>query len=178
MKTQITSLLAGLFLLVAAGCDEGPVGPPGPPGSPGNANVFSFNFIFSFDAAVFNGAVASQQFDVPEITPSVVDGGAVLLYFRDQGTWTALPFTVGVESNDLAAVDYTFTMGYGYDDSFLEVFVEASTDADVVWDDILTLLPASYDMKIVIIDGFVLGKNLDLDLRDYEAVKTYFGLPN
>ena len=69
-------------------------------------------------------------------------------------------------------------MGYGYDDDFLEVFIEASTNADVVWDDILTLLPASYDMKIVIIDGFVLGKNLDLDLRDYEAVKTYFGLTN
>ena len=102
----------------------------------------------------------------------------MLIYFRDQGTWTALPFTVGVESSDLAAVDYTFTMGYAYDDAFLEVFVEASTDDDVVWDDILALLPQSYDMKIVIIDGFFAGKNLNLDLRDYEAVKTYFGLKN
>ena len=176
MKTQITSLLAGLFLLVATGCDEGIVGPEGPPGPPGNANVFAFNVTFSFDDAVFNGPVASEQFSLPEITPSVVDGGAVLVYFRDQGTWTALPFTVGVESGDLAAVDYTFTMGYAYDDGFLEVFVEASTDDDIVWDDILTLLPTNYEMKIVIIDGFVLGKNLDLDMRDYEAVKTYFGL--
>ena len=45
-------------------------------------------------------------------------------------------------------------------------------------EDILTLLPSSYDMKIVIIDGFFAGKNLDLDLRDYEAVKNYFGLKN
>ncbi len=178
MKTTITSLFLGVFLLAATGCvvDDGLVGPEGPPGPPGNANVFAFNFAFSFDRAVFNGVVASEQFDMPEITPSVVDGGAVLVYFRDQGTWTALPFTVGVESGDLAAVDYTFTMGYAYDDQFLEVFVEASTDDDVVWDDILTLLPPSYDMKVVIIDGFFAGKNLDLDLRDYEAVKNYFGL--
>ena len=113
---------------------------------------------------------------MPEITASVVDGGAVLVYFRDQSTWTALPFTVGVESSDLAAVDYTFTLGFGYDDGFLEVFVEASTDDDVVWDDILTLLPADYDMKIVIIDGFFVGKTSTLDLRDYEAVKAHFGL--
>lgn len=173
MRSLFTGALVGLFLFAATGCDEGPVGPPGPPG---NANVISFNFGFSFDQAVFNGAVASEQYDVPEISPSVVDGGAVLVYFRDQGTWTALPFTIGVESADLAAVDYTFTLGFGYDDGFLEVFVEASTDDDVVWDDILELLPPSYEMKAVIIDGFFLGKNSTLDLRDYEAVKAHFGL--
>ncbi len=178
MKTRITSVFVGLFLLAATGCVDEAIGPVGPPGPPGNANVIAFNVTFSFDRAVFNGAVASEQFDVPEITPSVVDGGAVLVYFRDQGTWTALPFTVGVESSDLAAVDYTFTMGYAYDDGFLEVFVEASTDDDIVWDDILTLLPAGYEMKVVIIDGFFVGKNSTLDLRDYEAVKAYFGLEN
>ena len=111
-------------MFAATGCDEGPVGPPGPAG---NANVISFNFNFSFDEAVFNGAVASEQYNLPEITPSVVDGGAVLVYFRDQSTWTALPFTVGVESSDFAAVDYTFTLGFGYDDGFLEVFVAAGS---------------------------------------------------
>ncbi len=173
MKSMLSSALLGLFLLVAAGCDQGPVGPPGPPG---NANVFSLNFVFSLDDATFNGPVASAQFDVAAITPSVVDNGAVLVYFRDQGTWTALPFTVGVESPDINAVDYTFTLGYGYDDAFLEVFLEASTDDPVVWDDIRAQLPPSYQMKAVIIDGFFLGKNTDLDLRDYEAVKVYFGL--
>ncbi len=174
MKTRSTTLFISVFMLAAAGCAEGPVGPPGPPGA---ANVFSFNLDFSFDRAVYNGAVASEQYDIPEITPFVVDGGAVLVYFRDQGTWTALPFTVGVESNDLAAVDYTFTMGYGFDDGFLEIFLEASTADDVVWDDILNLLPASYDIKVVVIDGFV-GKNTNLDVRDYEAVKAYYGLKN
>jgi len=176
MKISIACTALGLFMVAAAGCSDSFVGPTGPPGPPGNANVFSFNFEFALDQAVFNGAVASRQYDAPEISPSVVDGGAVLVYFRDQGTWTALPFTVGVESRDLAAVDYTFSIGYGYDDDFLEVFLEASTDDDVVWDDIVSLLPERYEMKAVIIDGFALGKNSDLDLRDYEAVKAYYGL--
>ena len=71
MKTKITSLFLGVFLLTATGCvvDDGLVGPEGPPGPPGNANVFAFNFTFSFDRAIFNGVVASEQFDMPEITP-------------------------------------------------------------------------------------------------------------
>ena len=52
-----------------------------------------------------------------------------LLFFRDQGTWTAMPYTFGVESPDLPAVDYTISMGFGYELGFLEVFYEASTDA-------------------------------------------------
>ncbi len=177
MKPKISSLFVALLVFAFAACDGGIVGPPGPPGPAGNANVFSLHFTFTPEDATFNGAVASAQFDVPAITPSVVDDGAVLLYFRDQGTWTALPFTVGVESPDLPAVDYTFTFGYGYDDAFLEVFLEASTEDDVVWDEILLdLLPPSYEMKAVIIEGFAFGKNTDLDVRDYEALKAYFGL--
>ena len=178
MHAKISSLLVALLFIVSSGCDDGPVGPPGPPGRDGNANVFSLNFEFVPAEATLNGAVASAQYDVPAITPGVVDDGAVLVYFRDQGTWTALPFTVGVEAlDDPPRVDYTFTFGYGYDDGFLEVFLEASTVDEVVLDEIvLDLLPEFYEMKAVIINGFPLGKNSDVDLRDYEAVKAYFGL--
>lgn len=173
MKSFIYTILPALIVLISAGCDSGPTGPPGPPG---NANVFSVNFDFEPAAAAFNGTVASDQFVVNAITPSVVDHGAVLLYFRDQNTWTALPFTVGIESLTMNAVDYTFTLGYGYDDGLIEVFIEASTDDDVVWDEIVALLPPFYEMKAVIIDGFAFGKKAPVDLRDYEAVKAYYGL--
>ncbi|HMB90066.1 MAG TPA: hypothetical protein VKP65_04410 [Rhodothermales bacterium] len=176
MKSLLSTFLMGFVLLLASGCDEGPVGPPGPPG---NANVFSLNFQFDYASAALNGTVVSEQFDVPDITPSVVDDGAVLVYYRFAGTWTALPYTLSVEApDDPPRVDYTATFGYAYDDQFIEVFVEASSDDPVVIQEIseTDLFIEPIEMKAVIIDGFFVGKNSDLDLRDYEAVKAYFNL--
>ena len=159
---QVVSAAALLFTLSACS-DDGPVGPPG------NANVHSVTFTFSAANADINGPVASVQFDVPSITPSVVDGGAVLVYFQEQGTWTAMPYTFAEESPDLPAVDFTITLGYGYDDEFLELFYEASTE------EVDLRLQPNRLVKAVIIDGFVLSKS-GVDVTDYDAVKRYFGL--
>lgn len=166
MKRFVTSWMF-LLVFVASGCviEEG-VGPEGPPG---NANVFSLNFEFNMADADVNGTVASVQYTVPDITPLVVDEGAVLLFFRDQGTWTALPYTFGVESPTLPAVDYTVSMGYGFDDQFLEVFYETSTESVN-----FNTLP-DRTIKAVIIDGFAFGKK-SIDLTDWNVVKEVFGL--
>lgn len=160
-----------LAVLVAAlsltACEDDVVGPPGPPG---NANVRAYTFTFTPRSAQINDAVASVQYEVPAITPLVVDEGAVLMYFRDQGTWTAMPYTFGVESADLPAVDYTVTLGFGYDDRFLEVFLEASTLAVDLRDF------EDYTVRAVIIDGFFAAKN-GIDWTDYEAVRAHFDLP-
>ena len=167
MNLGTTILATGALLFTLSACvDNGPVGPPGPPG---NANVFSATFNFRANDLVVNGPVASVQYDVPAITPGVVDDGAVLAFFQEQGTWTAMPYTFAEESPDLPAVDYTITLGYGFDDRFLELFYESSTDAVD-----LTTQPDRL-IKVVIIDGFPLGKT-GIDLRDYEAVKRYFDL--
>lgn len=170
MRRPLTTFLIAAFLLLATGCERGPAGPVGPRGSNGNANVFSTNFTFSMQDATINGTVASVQYDVPGITASVVDEGAVLLFFREQGTWTAMPYTYGVESTTVEAVDYTVALGYGYDDAFLEVFYETSIDDPSV----LNSQP-DRDIKAVIIDGFPLGKG-NVDWTNYEAVKAYFNL--
>ncbi|MEQ9104240.1 MAG: hypothetical protein RIE53_06040 [Rhodothermales bacterium] len=166
MKT--VRLFGALFLLsTLGGCViEESVGPQGPPG---NANVFTLNIPFDLDNASFNGSVASVQYDVPDLTASVVDEGAILMFFRDQGTWTAMPYTFGVESPDLPAVDYTISLGFGYEVGFLEVFYEASTEAVD-----LGALP-DRDLKLVVIDGFAFGKR-HIDLTDWEAVKAAYGL--
>lgn len=172
MNKLISPVLTAALLFLATGCivdDNGTEGPPGPQGPPGNANVFTVNFLYTMDDAVFNGNVASVQFDVPGITASVVDEGAVLLFFREQGTWTAMPYTFAVESPELPAVDYTISLGFGYDDQFLEVFYEASTE------EVALENQPDRDIKAVIIDGFPLGKQ-GIDWTDYEAVKNYFGL--
>ncbi len=171
MKTVFTTGLACTMAVLMTGCEVNTVGPEGPPGPPGNANVFTVNFSFSMADAVVNGNVASVQFDVPGLTASVVDDGAVLMFFREQDTWTAMPYTFAVESPDLPAVDYTISLGFGYDVHFLEVFYEASTDAVALEDQPDRL------MKAVIVDGFPAGK-APFDATDYEQVKAYFSLPD
>lgn len=166
LKPVLTTLFAGVFLFIGGCSGDGPTGPAGPPG---NANVHTVSVAFSMDDAQFNGPVASVQYDVPSITASVTDHGAVLVYFWEQGTWTAIPYTFAEESPDLAAVDYTITLGYGFDDAFLEIFYEASTT------EIDLAAQPDREMKVVVIDGMPLGK-IGVDLTDYEAVSAYFGL--
>lgn len=163
-------IIAAVFALSLAACNiDAGTGPVGPQGPPGNANVFSLNFDFSMADATVNGSVASVQYDVPDLTPLVVDEGGVLMFFRDQGTWTAMPWTIGVESADLPAVDYTISLGFGYDVGFLEVFYEASTPA------IDLLSEPTRQVKLVVIDGSVFGKKM-VDLSNWEAVKQAYGL--
>jgi hypothetical protein len=174
MRTAITSILGALAMVLMVGCEstiveQGPPGPRGLDGRDGNANVFSLNFDFTMADAIINGKVASVQFDVPGITPSVVDEGAVLVFFREQGTWTALPYTFGFDNPDLQAVDFLVTFGYGYDDGFLEVFYEASAEGVSLED-----MP-DREMKAVVIDGFPMSK-AGIDLTDYEAVKAFLHL--
>ncbi len=170
MKKASQLLMTLALVLGSTGCIiEESVGPVGPSGPAGNANVFSLGFDFLTADAVFNGAVASVQYEVPDLTASVVDNGAILLFFRDQGTWTAMPYTFGVESLDLPAVDYTISLGFGFEVGFLEVFYEASTDAVD-----LAQLP-DREIKLVVIDGHFYGKN-QLDLTDWNVVKELYNL--
>lgn len=130
---------------------------------------------FDFNEAAYVGNVASVGYTMPEISRSVVDHGAVLLYFREQGTWTAMPYTFGVESADIPAVDYSVSFGFGYEHRLLEVFVELSSGSDEVWDLALSGLPNGYDMKAVIINDRAFSKN-GPDPSNYEAVRDYYGL--
>lgn len=174
MKTLTTSILGILFVALLSACEtnvveQGPPGPPGPRGADGNANVFTVSFDFLMADAIINGKVASVQYDVPGITPTVVDEGAVLVFFREQGTWTAMPYTFGFDNPEQQAVDFIVTLGFGFDDGFLEVFYEASAEGIS-----LENMP-DREMKAVIIDGFPFGKS-EVDLTDYEAVKNHFQL--
>ena len=174
MKSALASAICLMLFVGLSSCrDDGPMGPPGndgPAGPPGNANVQAETFIFSMDDATINGPVASVPYDVPELGSEVVDDGAVLAYFFEQGTWTAMPYTFGEESAEVPAVDYTVTLGYAYDIQFLEIFYEASSEVAVD----LANQP-DREIKVVFIQGFPLSK-VAVDVSDYEAVATYFGL--
>lgn len=172
--TRLAPLFALLMLLAAC---VGPEGPPGRDGRDGAEGTFAISipFIFDLDIDTRSGAVASAAFDMPEITPSVTDNGAVIVYFFDQGTWTALPFTIGLESLDEPLVDYTVTFGYAFDDALLEVFLEASTDDDIVWEEIDGFFGGGVDMRAVILNGVAAGQ-ATVDFADYDAVMHHFNL--
>jgi hypothetical protein len=163
MKRISIACITALLAISLAACDGGPG-----PDRAGRADVRSLTVIFSMADAVINNNVASVQYDVPAITRRVVDEGAVIAFFREQNTWTAMPYTFGEESADLPAVDYTLTIGYGFERNFLEVFYEASSNA------VNLAAEPNRTIKVVIIDS-VPGK-AGVDLSDYEAVKAYYGL--
>lgn len=134
------------------------------------ARVRSIEFTYSMRNADINGSVASVQYDVPEITARVSSGGAILAFFREQNTWTAMPYTFAVENPEIPAVDYTITLGYAFEERLLEVFYEASTPQ--------APLSSQPDrrVKLVIIDADVYSSKQGLDLTSWEAVKAAFDL--
>jgi len=162
MKTATSIITLAFVMLAASGCVlEESVGPQGPRGYDGNANVFTLSFDFFMADAAINGNVASVQYDVSDITRSVVEEGAVLLFFRDQGTWTAMPYTFFTPNG------FVVSFGFGFDLGFMEVFYETNGSNPATLPD--------REMKAVIIDGFPAFK-AGIDLTDYNAVVEYFGL--
>jgi hypothetical protein len=166
---RLSYALVALFLAVAA-CDSTDSHLHDRPHEhEPDAVIISFETDFRMSDAAISGSVASVQYEVPDLTPRIVDGGVVLAFFRDQSTWTAMPFTYGVESPELPAVDYTVTLGYAFEDRLLEVFYEASTDEID-----LGQLP-DRRIKVVLLDAAVaLGKNTDL--TDWNQVRDLYGL--
>ena len=164
MRSLATVSVIALAALTS-GCvfeeSVGPVGPRGPQGPAGNANVFTLNFDFLLADAAINGGVASVQYDVVDINTNVVDEGAVLLFFRDQDTWTAMPYTFFAP--DGSAVSF----GFGYEVGFLEVFYETAQVNPATLPD--------REMKAVIIDGFFAGKS-GVDLTSWEEVAAFYNL--
>ena len=53
-------------------------------------------------------APPGERSQLPE-TDRVAEVGLVMCYFFEQGTWTAMPYTYGVDNTTAQAVDYTIT---------------------------------------------------------------------
>ena len=144
-------------------------------------DILTLTDTFSLDDTdvSFTDFVANIRYGIGEVTANVVANGAVLVFIDDlEGTWRALPFTYGVEAQDEPVVDYTVSMGYAFDTGFIDVFVEASSSDDVVWDEVLEdpLFASSRRIRFVIFNTFISGKN-SVDVTDYEALRARYGLP-
>lgn len=168
-----------LIVLLITGCDSN-----GPDDVPEQDVTVQTRIVdFDLQDAAFEGRFASLQYDVGIISPAVVDEGLVMAYFREQGTWTAMPYTFAFESDELAAVDYTAQFAFAYDDRFLEVFYEASTKAgqeSVAYaDGNIERLPGWNEpvrVKVVVVEGFPVNRRSEINWEDYEEVRRTFDL--
>jgi hypothetical protein len=169
---EVAVTLFVVLPLLLVGCDSqtgppGPPGPRGPEGPPGDAAVETFIVDFIVEDASQNGTVISQAYDAPEVTRGVVEQGMVTAYYREQGTWTAMPYTYGVESPDLAAVDYTVTFAYAYEEGFVELFYEVSNEA---------AFPSLVDREVKFVVLYGSPATFSVDWSDYSEVAQRFNL--
>lgn len=134
----------------------------------------SFLLDFRVNESTENGPVLSAQFPAEEITQDVFDTGMVAAYFDEQDTWTAMPYTYGVESQNQNAVDYTLSFGYAYFPGTVEIFYEAS--APFALDFAVDRL-----VKVVVMSNKALRKSAvdpnKVDWSNYEEVARAYNLP-
>lgn len=118
-------LLAALLVALpfVSGCDTTT---PSPVFADGGVRSETFSPRFGQFTVNQPGDVASYDRSSNLLTAAVVDDGAVLLYARGdlifvgggaEGTWTALPYTQGIEAEgpDFPFVDFTVTYTYSFD---------------------------------------------------------------
>ncbi len=159
------TILATVFMFSCT--KEGKVGPQGPAGingtngTDGNANVHSY----TYNGASANWALSAPNYycdlTVPEITQSIIDNGAVLVYLSNgSGGWLALPFV-------------QWYNGYGH-----QYNAVISVGAIRIWvsDSDLTQAsnPGTVSFKVVVMDGVTLPKNVDP--KNYYEVSNYLNI--
>lgn len=153
--------------------EQGSEGPQGPQGEPGTANVIysdwmNINWNFS-DGTTFKQMYIEEPRAVEE---DFLTNGTLLMYLKieaPEGIITApLPFTNGTDYLTYLAADVP-----GEDVEGIVVRLEATDGATPVqsnWND--------YQFRYVMIPGGVPAKMKEDFLKDYEAVKEYYGIPN
>ena len=153
---RLLTLLA--LILPISSCVRGPEGPPG---LNGNANVFATTVTSS--AWLFNNPSWALPIPDPNITPDIIDFGAVLVYISFGNGYTQLPLTIYTNPAYSSTIEVSSYVGG------VTIFW---TDSDLAQPS----NPGLRTFKIVKIAGSLLKANPDLDLTNYEAVKSRFNL--
>lgn len=160
-------LLIALFaaLLMASSC-RGKDGRDGRDGK--DANVASSTVTVNSGDWYWDGTSYRVDIDYANITPNIIDYGAVLVYMEVSNTWRQLPMTY-----------------YYYDDTYSSYFsssLEVSTydnGLSIFWteNDLSDVgAPEPHRFKIVVIEASIYATRSDVDFTDYTAVKKAFNI--
>jgi len=195
MKTILTSFLI-LFSFIFSSCEgpqglpgpqgasgtPGPQGPAGPAGQTGKVTFFATEWIKadnkfwieSYDATTLTSRMALFGGAIDKITQADLNGGIVLVYdtyYEDKSAINALAydfvfgdnhvwFTYGASKSDKNSIDLYATFAKNVDP---KNFFTEITGGNVFY-------------RVIIIPALAGGRMKGVDLKDYNAVKTYLGL--
>jgi hypothetical protein len=146
---------------------QGPTGPQGIqgiPGQDGNANVNSYTYNVYLNDWTLDAADYGINLLVPEITQSILDNGAVLVYMGvGSGSWVSLPYIV---------------WNVGYASQYLPII---SVGKVTIWktdsDFFQTDNPGDKTFKVIVIAGSGFSAMpSNIDLNNYEEVAGYLNL--
>lgn len=117
-------LLVATAITFSACSKKGDTGDTGPAGADGNANVQSFTYVVHPGDWQQSGVIGSTyekyiDLSAPSITQSIIDGGAVLVYWNVNASLLALPATVPINADV-----YSFLPSFSVGSTTLEVFTD------------------------------------------------------
>jgi len=140
-----------------------------PKGSYGNANVTSQTFTVSSWSNT--SSMFYSHFTVANLTAGVQSGGAVMAYLsiNDGTDWDALPTTFYSSSNH-------YTMGFLTATQLVEVRWTNTNGIAYSGNDPNSMFGATCKFKIVVIAPAAWLAHPDVDLKNYEEVKSTFNL--
>lgn len=161
----------------AGGGPQGPAGEDGVDGKDGNANVSStFYTVQSTDWT--GSSVKVYSINAPELTQSVVDSGAVIVYQKVDtattidGQWSTLPHSFMATLNSQSGpVAVEFTIRASYDVGVLDLSVINSYSANVSF---TNTFPGTRSFKVVVIPPAAMIDGVDHG--DFEALEAIYGL--
>ena len=179
-------IIAFTFILAGISCEgpEGPTGPEGPQGPQGEqgpqgpegpegtANVIYsdwMNISWNFNDNPTSKAMYIEESRV--IEDDFIANGSLLIFLKletpDGVAMTALPFISGTDN-------LYFVIGDVPSEGVEGILIQlSSTDGSTVQDDW-----SGYQIRYVIIPGGVPAKMKADFLKNYQAVKEYYGIPN
>lgn len=156
------AMLFFLMVIVINGCKKGETGPAGKDGS---VNVKAHTF--SVPTWTNNGTLWFNEFPVPELTSDNINSAAIQVYWgTTSNNWIALPYTF------VSSTDYFM----GYLTQIGNVEVRWTYNGIGVGSDPNTELGGTVQIKVVVIPPAMVKKNPNVNMNNYNEVKSAYGL--
>ena len=166
MKKLCFSFLAIFAALVLTTSCRGRDGRDGNDGR--DANVASSTLTVNGNDWRWDGVSYRVDIDYANITPNIIDYGAVLVYMEVSNTWRQLPMTYYYYDEQYSAY-FSSSLEVSTYNNGLSVFWTENDMTDVG-------APGTHRFKIVVIEASIYAARSDVDFSDYDAVRKAFDI--